>query len=96
MSVDVSGEVADRRVTYSVEHSTKNVHYALQNDPAQAHAVLEILVAVAANTVKHGNYTGHTKADKHGGAIRAPIRRAEAIDPGYSGASNTKYTHLSR
>lgn len=79
---------------YGVENGAEYVHGALENDPAQAHAIFKVLVAVGPDAMDNGDDAGHTEADEHGGAVRTPGGGAEALNPGHSRAAYSKSTHL--
>lgn len=83
-----------RPATHRIEDCAKDVHCALGDDPGDAHPVLQALVAVDGDAVDDGDDAGQAEADEHGGSVRAPSRRAELVDPGDGGASDTEEAYL--
>ncbi len=67
--------------TDGVEKGAQDIEDALQEDPAQAHALFQVLVAVEGQAVDHGHDSGQTQADEHEGSIGAPFWQAEVLEP---------------
>lgn len=69
------------RPSNRVEKRAENVQEPLEQNPVEPHTLLQDLVAVDAETVAHGHDPRDAEADEHGGAVGAPARRAELLDP---------------
>lgn len=71
---------------HRVQHCAKDVHGAVQDDEADAHAVLQHPVAVVPDAVDDGHDARQAEADEHGCAVHAPLGLAEALNPGHGSA----------
>lgn len=80
--------------TNRVEKCAENVHEAMQDDPAEAHPVLESLIAKLEQPVTYWDDTRKTETDKHEGAVGSPSGCPESFNPGDDDTSNTKKTYL--
>lgn len=80
--------------TNRVEKCAEYVHEAMQDDPAQAHPVLEGLVAKLDQSVADWDDARKAQTDKHESAVGSPSGRPKPFNPGDDDASNTKKTYL--
>lgn len=67
--------------TYRIEHSTKNVHDTVEENPAETHAIFKTLVIIDEEAMDDRNNARETKADEHHCTIRTPCGGPEALDP---------------
>lgn len=80
--------------TNCVEKCAEYVHEAMQNDPAEAHPILEGLVAKLEQPVAYWDDARKTETDKHESAVGPPSGRPKPFNPGDDDTSNTKKTYL--
>ena len=66
----------------------------MQNDPTEAHHVLEGLVAEAKKPVAYGDNPGEPEADEHEGTVGPPGGCAELLNPGDDDASYAQEAYL--
>lgn len=83
-------------MTNRIEKCTKDVHEAVQGDPAEAHPIFKRLVAKFEQSVADGDDAREAQAGKHEGAVRPPGGRSELVDPRDDDASNAEKTYLLR
>lgn len=73
-----------------IEDCTKYVQEALQDDPAEAHSILESLVAKFEEAVANWDDAREAEADEHDGAVWSPGGGSEFIDPRDGHASHAE------
>lgn len=76
-----------------VEKCAEYVHEAMQNNPAEAHPVLEGLIAKLEQPVAYWDDTRKAQTGKHEGAVGSPSRRPKPFNPGDDDTSDTKKTY---
>lgn len=91
---DRNGPSAHLIQTYSVNESSRDVQYTLQEHPAESHPRIEFVEAVNGQSMDNGNDAGDTEPDEHEGAVGAPGWGAEVFEPGNYEASQAKSEYL--
>jgi hypothetical protein len=67
--------------TYCIEYSAKDVHDAVEENPAETHAIFKTLVTIDEETMDDRNNARETKTDEHHCTIRTPCWGPEALNP---------------
>lgn len=83
-----------KKGTNRIEKCAEYVHEAMQNDPTEAHPVLEGLIAKLEQSVAYWNDARKAQTDKHEGAVGPPSGSPKSFNPGDDDASKTKETYL--
>ena len=67
--------------THRIQKRAANIQHALQNDPAEPHALIETPVAVHGESMQDGDDARQAEPNKHQRAVRPPRRGAEVLEP---------------